>query len=239
MPPQARVNHRFVFPYTIRRSAKARHVRFVVSTDGLVVVVPNRFCVSRDLPPLLEDKKDWIARALEKVAAGARRRADTNGAPDVIDLRALGEQWRVTYAPMRERLISENLTVTLTSDFSENEALAALNRWLHVTGCERLPKLLDEEAGRHNFVYSKVTVKEQKSRWGSCSSKGNINLNSRLLFLPPRLVRHVMLHELCHLKEMNHSKAFHGLLASIDPGAEKHAAELKQAWSFVPGWALR
>ena len=240
MPALTRVNHRFVFPYTVKRSARARHVRFVVSADGLVVVVPNRFCVSRDLPPLLEEKKDWIAGALEKVAARARQKADTNGVPDVIDLRALGEQWRVTTASMvRERLTEENGTITLTLDFSENEALAALNRWLHVKGCERLPKLLDEEARRHSFSYSGVTIKEQKSRWGSCSSKGNINLNSRLLFLPPRLARHVLLHELCHLKEMNHSKAFYGLLVSIDTDAEKHATELKHAWSFVPGWALR
>jgi len=228
-----------ISPYTVKRS-RARHVRFVVSADGLVVVVPNRFCVSRDLPPLLEEKKDWIAGALEKVADRARQKADTNGVPDVIDLRALGEQWRVTAAPMvRERITEGNGAITLTSDFSENEALAALNRWLHVKGCERLPKLLDEEARHHSFSYSGVTIKEQKSRWGSCSSKGNINLNSRLLFLPPHLVRHVLLHELCHLKEMNHSKAFRGLLASIDPYAGKNAAELRQAWSFVPGWALR
>jgi len=233
-------NQRFICPYTIRRSARARHVRFVVSAEGLVVVVPNRFCVSRDLPPLLEEKKDWIAGALERVAARARQKTETNGLPDVIDLRSLGEQWRVAFAPlMRERLTEENGTITLTSDFSENEAIVALNRWLHVKGCSYLPGLLDEEARRYRFSYSNVTVKEQKSRWGSCSSKGNINLNSRLLFLPPSLARHVIQHELCHLRELNHSKAFHGLLCSIDPDASKHAVELRRAWDFVPGWALR
>ena len=231
---------KFSYPYTVRRSARARHVRFVVSADGLVVVVPNRFSVSRDLPPLLEEKKDWIAKALEKVAARAQQKTDTIGVPDVIDLRALEEQWRVVFAPLvRERLTEENGTITLTSDFSESEAIAALNRWLHVKGCARLPGLLDKEAGRHRFSYSKVTIKEQKSRWGSCSSKGKINLNSRLLFLPLRLARHIILHELCHLKEMNHSKAFHDLLCSIDPDAKTHAAQLRQAWNFVPGWALR
>jgi predicted metal-dependent hydrolase len=230
----------FVYPYTVRRSARARHVRFVVSADGLVVVVPNRFCVSRDLPSMLEEKKDWILGALEKVASRARQKADTNGLPDVIDLRALEEQWRVTFAPLAmERLMEENGTVVLTPDFSENEAIAALNRWLHVKGCARLPGHLDDEARRYNFSYSRVVVKEQKSRWGSCSSKGNINLNSRLLFLPPHLARHVMLHELCHLKELNHSNDFHGLLYSVDPDAKKHAAQLRQAWSYVPGWALR
>ena len=229
----------FMHPYTVRRSARARYVRFVVSADGLAVVVPIKFCVLRDLPPLLEKKKDWIVRALEKVAARVRQKADTGGAPDVIALRALEEQWRVTFAPLtKERLTEGNGTITLTSDFSESEAIAALNRWLHVKGCMWLPKFLDEEARRYCFSYSRVTIKEQKSRWGSCSSKGNINLNSRLLFLPPYLVRHVLLHELCHLKEMNHSKAFHDLLSRIDPDAKKHTVQLRQAWSFVPGWAL-
>jgi predicted metal-dependent hydrolase len=226
--------------YTVRRSARARHVRFVVSADGLVVVVPSGFCVSHGLPPLLEEKKDWIAGALEKVAARTRQKSETDGVPDIIDLRALEEQWRVTFAPLtRERLTEENGIIALTSDFSENEAIAALNRWLHVKARALLPGLLDEEAGRFRFSYAGVAVKKHKSRWGSCSSKGNINLNSRLLFLPPSLTRHVMLHELCHLREMNHSKAFHHLLCGMDPDAKKHSAQLRQAWGLVPGWALR
>ena len=231
---------RFAFPYTVRRSARARYVRFIVSTDGLAVVVPEKFCVSRDLQPLLEEKKNWIVKALEKVAARARQKAATNGVPDFIDLRALEEQWNVTFAPLaKQRMTEENGTIILTSDFSENEAIAALNRWLHAKGRAQLPGFLDEEAKRYGFSYSGVTIKEQKSRWGSCSSRGNINLNSRLLFLPPHLVRHVLLHELCHLREMNHSKAFYDLLCSIDHDAKAHATQLSQAWGFVPGWALR
>jgi len=230
----------FAYPYTVKRSARARHVRFVVSADGLAVVVPNRFNISRDLPPLLEEKKDWIAGALEKVSARAQQKAETYGVPNVIDLCALDEQWRVTYAPLeKERLTALSGIITLTSDFSENEAIAALNRWLNAKAREQLPRLLDEEAQKYRFSYSRVTIKEQKSRWGSCSSKGNINLNSRLLFLPACLVRHVLLHELCHLLEMSHSKTFHDLLYSVDSDAKKHAAQLRQAWRFVPGWAMR
>ena len=145
----------FMCPYTVKRSARARHVRFVVSADGLAVVVPNRFCVSRDLPPMLEEKKDWIVRALKKVADRAKQKAETNGVPDVIDLRALEKQWRVTFASLaglvKERLTEENGTITLTPDFSENEAIAALNRWLRVKGRGHLPRLLGEEAEPHRF----------------------------------------------------------------------------------------
>ncbi|MDR1978818.1 MAG: M48 family metallopeptidase [Synergistaceae bacterium] len=229
----------FLYPYTVKRSPRARHVRLTVSAEGLTVVVPQRFCVSRDLPSILEEKKDWIARALEKVAARARLKRETKGMPETIALRAIGEQWRVAFAPLtRDRLFAKDGTITLTADFNEDEALAALKRWIHLKGREHLPLLLDEVARRHRFAYVNVAIKEQKSRWGSCSSKGNVNLNSRLLFLPPRLVNHILIHELCHLKEMNHSRAFHELLARLDPNAKENAAELKQAWRFVPNWAL-
>jgi predicted metal-dependent hydrolase len=233
----------FHHPYTVRRSPRARHVRLIVSAEGLTVVVPQRFCVSRDLPPILESRRDWIADALKKAQAASRARAEEKLFPDTIDLRALNETWRVEFAPLkRERLIAGSGRLLLTADFSENEALAALKRWLLAKGQERLPLLLADLAdlaaeGGHRFDYANVTVKEQKSRWGSCSLKGNVNLNCRLLFLPLRLVRHVLLHELCHLREMNHSKAFHSLLSALDPNALENARELKQAWKFVPRWA--
>jgi predicted metal-dependent hydrolase len=229
----------FSCPYLVRRSARARYVRLVVSADGLVVVVPQRFCVSRDLPPILESKKDWIAKALERVTLRARARDEGRKVPDVVGLRAVEETWRVEFAPLkRDRLLAEDGTILLTSDFSENEAIASLKRWIHSRGREILPPWLKNEAERHGFSYVSAVVKEQKSLWGSCSSRGNINLNCRLLFLPPHLVKHVLLHELCHLNEMNHSRAFRDLLVRLDPGAAEHALELKQAWSFVPGWVL-
>ena len=229
----------FLYPYTVKRSPRARYVRLSVSTKGLIVTVPQRFCVSRDLPPILEEKKDWIAEALKKVAQRSRLRESSAGLPEIIELRALEEKWRIRFAPLpRERLKAEEGTITLASDFNEDEALVALRHWVHLKGCSHLPSMLNHVAERHRFSYINVSVREQKSRWGSCSFKGNISLNSRLLFLPPYLVRHILLHELCHLKEMNHSKAFHNLLAQLDPDAGKNAAELKQAWNFVPGWVL-
>jgi predicted metal-dependent hydrolase len=229
----------FPYPYTVKRSPRARYVRLVVSADGLVVVVPQRFSVLRDLPPLLESKKAWIAKALEKVTSRAKAREEGRKVPDAIDLRAVGETWRVGFAPLnRDRLIAENGKILLTSDFNESEAIASLKRWIHMRGRELLPPLLKDEAERHRLSYAGVAVKEQKSLWGSCSAKRNINLNCRLLFLPPHLVRHVLRHELCQLSEMNHSSAFHDLLARLDPGAAENASELKRAWSFVPGWLL-
>ncbi|MDR1731950.1 MAG: M48 family metallopeptidase [Synergistaceae bacterium] len=229
----------FFCPYTLKRSSRARYVRLVVSAEGLTVVIPKGFCVERDLPSILESRRAWIEKTLERVKARIQQREATSGLPETIRLSALNETWRVTVAPLTvDRLVAKERTITLTSDFRESEALSALKRWLLLKGRFHLPPLLRDAAKSHSFKVAGVTVREQKSQWGSCSSRGNISLNSRLLFLPPSLVRHVLLHELCHLKEMNHSKAFHKLLEALDPEAKRHAIELKQAWSLVPGWVL-
>ncbi len=91
-----------------------------------------------------------------------------------------------------------------------------------------LPGRLHELADRYGFSYNRVTIKHNLSNWGSCSSKGNINLNLCLMLLPPDLQDYVMLHELCHLKEMNHSAKFHALLESVCPDHHQKALRMKQ-----------
>lgn len=91
-----------------------------------------------------------------------------------------------------------------------------------------LPGRLAWLAGTHGFSYNRVTIKHNISNWGSCSSKGNINLNLCLMTLPAELQDYVMLHELCHTKEMNHGPAFHSLLESVCPGHLALASRLRQ-----------
>lgn len=90
-----------------------------------------------------------------------------------------------------------------------------------------LPPRLAALAAQHGFTYNKVFIKNNLSNWGSCSSLKNINLNLRLVALPAELADYVMLHELCHLRFMNHGPQFHALLESVCPGHRALAKELK------------
>ena len=92
---------------------------------------------------------------------------------------------------------------------------------------EALPPRLAQLAAQHGFSYNKVFIKNNVSNWGSCSSRGNINLNLRLVSLPQELQDYVMLHELCHLKYLNHGKEFHALLESVCPGHRELARQMK------------
>lgn len=81
---------------------------------------------------------------------------------------------------------------------------------------ELLPRRLSELAERYGFNFSRIFIKHNSSNWGSCSSRGNINLNLNLVRLPQLLRDHVILHELCHLRHPNHGPEFHALLERLD-----------------------
>jgi predicted metal-dependent hydrolase len=79
----------------------------------------------------------------------------------------------------------------------------------------------------YGYTVGKVAIRKQKSRWGSCSKLGNLNFNVRLVFLPEHLVDYVIVHELCHLGEFNHSKAFWNLVARTVPKHTQFRKELR------------
>jgi predicted metal-dependent hydrolase len=79
----------------------------------------------------------------------------------------------------------------------------------------------------YNVVWKKVTIRNQKTRWGSCSRSGNISFNYKIALLPERLADYVVVHELCHLKEMNHSKQFWNLVAQTLPDYQSIRKQFK------------
>ena len=93
---------------------------------------------------------------------------------------------------------------------------------------QELPPRLAALAAQHGFTYNKVFIKNNVSNWGSCSSLKNINLNLRLVTLPQELQDYVMLHELCHLRYLNHGREFHTLLESVCPGHRQLARRMKE-----------
>jgi predicted metal-dependent hydrolase len=80
----------------------------------------------------------------------------------------------------------------------------------------------------HNFRWNTVTIKNTSSRWGSCSKKGNLNFNYRIVYLPKELVDYLIVHELCHLQEMNHGQHFWNLVAQTIPNYKALRLELKK-----------
>lgn len=112
----------------------------------------------------------------------------------------------------------------------------------HLNRLERILKrrLLDElepalahYSGKLGVGFNRITIRRQRTRWGSCSSDGNLNFNLRLVYLPPDLIRYIACHEVAHLKEKNHRKAFWRLVGSEFANYKEMEKSLSEYWSLV------
>jgi len=81
----------------------------------------------------------------------------------------------------------------------------------------------------YGFEYNKINIKNQKTRWGSCSKKGNLNFNYKIALLPERMAEYIVVHELCHLGEFNHSRKFWNLVAKTMPEYQEITEDLKRS----------
>lgn len=93
---------------------------------------------------------------------------------------------------------------------------------------EYIPKRVKYYDEKENFVYNKITIKNLVSRWGSCSTKGNLNFNCLLMLTPDYVIDYIVVHELCHLREMNHSEKFWAEVEKIMPDYQRAELWLKQ-----------
>lgn len=231
------------FDHTVRVSSRARRVRLHVSArEGLVVVVPRGFD-ERQVPGILQSHAAWIRRAL---ANNAERREHLSAhedapLPERIELPGIGVTWDVVLRPsagegVRGRVSGEALV--LTGETGDHDACyQAIRRAVARAARERLPLALGGVEVETGWRASRVSVRRQRTRWGSCTTKGAISLNESLVFLPPSLVRYVLVHELAHTKRMDHSPAFWALVEEHDAAWRNQRRTLRDAWRHVPGWA--
>jgi len=93
---------------------------------------------------------------------------------------------------------------------------------------ERLSHFMVYYGGQHNISIGRIAIRNQKSRWGSCSKKGNLNFNYKLVFMPPEIRDYVIVHEICHVKEFNHGRGFWSLVAETVPDWKKLRKSLRE-----------
>ncbi len=228
-------------PVSVRVSKRAKRVSFKVSRRGLEVVVPHRFN-KRHLPELISAQRVWIDDALDRARAqlGEFAPASTPCLPCVLELRALNESASIHCSA---QMISKPLMSTAGGDIhidyptgAQQCVFEVLRKYLRRRARDFFEKRLASLSESSGLPYSRVCVRGQRSRWGSYSARGVVNLNFKLLFLPTALVEHVLLHELCHSKIMDHSARFWTLLSSFDPATELHRRALQDGDRFIPDW---
>lgn len=230
-------------PYSIRESSRARYLRFRVTLDkGLEVVVPRGYD-QRRIPELLQTNRDWVDHALRRVDEARLKQAvhAARTVPTQIALPSVGRVWNIELVPTHGRSLS---VVEVASDRLqlrgdvENIDLcdSALQRWLLRQAHDILTPLLAAASRETGIPYARLALRKQKTRWGSCSSLGTISLNVKLLFVDPDLVRYILIHELCHVRHMNHSKRYWKLVSTYYAPYKEAHRRLKEAWRKMPRW---
>jgi predicted metal-dependent hydrolase len=118
------------------------------------------------------------------------------------------------------------LTVSIPSGYSFTQD-EIYNLWLRHKAKIYIPKRVQELSKHAGFNYKKITIRSQKTRWGSCSADGRLSFNYRLIRFREKVVDYVIIHELCHLKELNHTKKFWDLVERFCPDYKSLKRELK------------
>lgn len=224
---------------SLKYSNRARRLIFRPSIrKGLEIVLPN----SHDDKQVLQILVQYKSRMNEQIQEIKNTRMELR--PTSVTLPPTGESWQIAYGQHEHHnadLIVERpstLYIPTKADtvFGVPEIL---QRWLHDKAIEYLPTRLRDVSATLKSPYKSLRIKHQKTRWGSCSIKGNINLNRNLMLMPFELMDYVLHHELVHLKTLNHSPKFWKELAQVFPHYKDTLSQLKQ-WetASIPTWAL-
>ena len=216
----------------VERSARARTMRlFLNHAREVVIRLPKRQSL-RSAEAFLLAQSQWIASVLKNTpqTPSLSEHFDKHGF-----VSALGRCYSVNIQPSRVKssyvFFPEAQEICFRL-FENDEPNVALLKLLNQFAQEVVVARTWEFAKRYELMINNVSVRNQNTRWGSCSSSGTISLNWRLVLLPHELHDHVVFHELAHVRQMNHSRAFYDLLEEYDPQSTFHSKKLTKVSDY-------
>jgi predicted metal-dependent hydrolase len=223
-------------PFAVRVSPRARRLTARVHVGGRVEIVVPVGVNAHAVRDFVQRFTPWINR---KVAAMRCFVAPMEPVPPSIEFAFTGEyvdvEWR--RSPTRKLEQYSNRVVVQAPD--DSAARLLLQAWLKGAAEERLAPQLLKLAADLNYSVSRVSIRCQRTRWGSCSTRGTVSLNCSLVFLRPAVVRYLFIHELAHTKHMNHSASFWRLVEKLEPDYRRLDRELLAGWRTVPDWVFQ
>ncbi|MDP3330593.1 MAG: SprT family zinc-dependent metalloprotease [Methylococcaceae bacterium] len=231
------------FTYLLRRSQRATRVRIVVKPGSVEVVAPPKVPESK-IVQFIHAKQQWIMSALGKMQA--KGHLANNGVASIVyghgaDVFYQGRIYQLATKPSKLKNakvefvdgfiahVPESLQVEQHSDAIRG----ALERWMKKQAKVHVEHLVNRHAPRKQLFPQSIKIKTQKSRWGSCGIHNDININWLLVMAPAEVLEYVVVHELCHIQQRNHSRHFWALVEEHLPGYQQHRVWLKKHGSHL------
>jgi predicted metal-dependent hydrolase len=229
-------------PFAISRSTRARRVRLRITREGDVVVTLPARAQERLAVELVRERVAWIEHHRARLAAvrdrlaarppvGAGRTLELRGQRhDVVVELTAGPRTSVALDPVHER-------ITIKLEPGDERSIAAiLERWLRAEARREITGAVERHAAPLGVSPTRVTIRDQSSRWGSASRRGTLSFSWRLVLAPPEVLEYVVIHELAHLRELSHAARFWRLVGAHTPHVESarrwlrdHEPELRHA----------
>jgi predicted metal-dependent hydrolase len=211
--------------YDVRRSEDASESRIDVDIHGVTVVVP----VGSEVVPreLLRENAAWVLekrRKYQRYREEAPERSFEVGAVFPY----LGVDREVQVAARGSHAVTAEAIVLRRSAVEQSTVKRVLKNFYRQRAREYFSERAEEFAERMGVSYTKIEIRNQRTKWGSCSSSGTLGLNWRLMMAPSEVVDYIIVHELAHLREANHGEAFWRLVREYDPEYEEHAEWLRE-----------
>jgi predicted metal-dependent hydrolase len=225
--------------YALRRSSR-RSIGFMIDDDGLRVTAPKRVTLA-DVDNAIRAKQRWILTKLHE--RGERRMQRAQKPPihwaDGAQLPYMGGDITLRLVDaMRSHCAfdaaSRELSVGVVAGLSEWQLKERVKRWYQDEAKRLFAERLDHFAPQLGVAYNAMALSSAGTRWGSCTVEGNIRLNWRLIHYPLALIDYVVVHELSHLREMNHSAAFWATVGSVYPDYDGARLALRKRSHEMP-----
>ncbi len=228
-----------VIEYTIIKKVNKKHITITIQPNKQIIVTSPKAVTTKEITNLLHQKSLWILKKLAEISA--RPSAITKQFLEGEMFPYLGNEYPLRISKYVSTNKRKGLSLHFTGRDFHAQVDAALSSadymplmteqfkiWYISRGNELLTDRLSIYCPLLGLNPKRVTFKEQKRRWGSCNSSGVIYLNWRLLMAPIEIVDYVLVHELAHLKHMNHSKQFWELVESLFPDYKTAKSWLKE-----------
>lgn len=199
-----KLGHNIKIP--VRYSSRAKRISIRVNHNGAELILPNKHYNAGYR--FLLSKESWVRQKLQN--AIKHEPIDDKTIPIFGEIYSL-QHIEANYCNV---LIKQNL-VEVYSNIPEDKSI--LIRFLRDKLLLEVTKLVDFFSAKHELSFSKIRIMNNKNKWGSCSSKGVLSFNWRLVFAPKEILEYLVVHEMCHIIEMNHSIRFWNLVETLYP----------------------
>jgi len=206
------------FQLVVKRHTRRKSVAIYIVDAETVEVRAPEWVSHAYIQTLLDKKHDWIIKQLRQQAPRLNLKA---GSQILLN----GEKVVIAWTPSGKTVLADNVLHINASD--ESQAKVAALRWLKNTARKHLEDRFDYWVSATGLMPESLSIRTFRSRWGSCDSRGQIKLNWRLIHAPVAVQDYVIIHELCHLQEMNHSPHFWRSVEQFDPRYKHHRRWLK------------